>query len=236
MERPNVGFILMDIVLLFVAVGLIIAVFNLQSYVFAFELGVLLVFLFLLVFAMLAVYQNRRWGWAIVGTTLILVIANTFFMIWLRGVITTSHMVIIFFSVVGLIITFLNLIDWGRKYLPVATAEQDVLSYGYDKENYYYPYVEKAEAKQEMAQPKHDEPKFELQKEEVKAQANVEKTFTPGKYVASKNASKFHIPKCVWANNINKENQVWFDSKEEAVAKGFSEHKCDIITITTVKS
>jgi hypothetical protein len=42
-----------------------------------------------------------------------------------------------------------------------------------------------------------------------------------GKYVASKSGTKFHYPWCSGAARIKKENEVWFESKEAALAAGY---------------
>ena len=44
---------------------------------------------------------------------------------------------------------------------------------------------------------------------------------TPGKYVASKSGSKYHLPRCGGAKQIKEENKVWFETKEEAEAAGY---------------
>jgi len=41
-----------------------------------------------------------------------------------------------------------------------------------------------------------------------------------GKYVASKNGTKYYLPSCSAANRIKESNRVWFASKEEAEASG----------------
>ncbi len=41
-------------------------------------------------------------------------------------------------------------------------------------------------------------------------------------YVGSKNSDKYHLPGCSHAKKINPENQVWFNSKEEAEAAGYT--------------
>ncbi|MDO8741115.1 MAG: hypothetical protein Q7J54_06090 [Candidatus Woesearchaeota archaeon] len=51
-------------------------------------------------------------------------------------------------------------------------------------------------------------------------------TYEPGKYVASKNASYYHAPKCDWAEKINARNRVWLNSDEEAKKKGYKKHGC----------
>ncbi|MFH0846203.1 MAG: hypothetical protein V1851_02265 [Patescibacteria group bacterium] len=49
-----------------------------------------------------------------------------------------------------------------------------------------------------------------------------ESTLSTGKYVASKNGTKYHAPWCSGAQRIKKENQIWFSSKEEAEAAGYT--------------
>lgn len=46
-------------------------------------------------------------------------------------------------------------------------------------------------------------------------------TATTGKYVASKNGTKYYLPSCGTANRINEENKIYFNTKEEAEAAGF---------------
>jgi len=50
--------------------------------------------------------------------------------------------------------------------------------------------------------------------------------FKPGKYVASKTGSVYHIPKCDWAKRINRKNRVWLKSKAEAKSKKLKAHSC----------
>lgn len=55
--------------------------------------------------------------------------------------------------------------------------------------------------------------------------AKQEKTGTAtaetGKYVASKNGTKYYLPSCGTANRIKEENKIYFNTKEEAEAAGF---------------
>lgn len=60
-----------------------------------------------------------------------------------------------------------------------------------------------------------EEPKIE---EVVVLEATTEK----GNYVASKNGTKYHLPWCPGAKQMNEENKVWFETKEEAEAAGYS--------------
>ena len=45
---------------------------------------------------------------------------------------------------------------------------------------------------------------------------------TEKKYVGSKNSDKYHLPWCSGAARIAEENKVWFASKEEAEAAGYT--------------
>lgn len=42
-----------------------------------------------------------------------------------------------------------------------------------------------------------------------------------GKYVASKNGTAYHYPWCSGAKRIKEENKIWFQTKEEAEARGY---------------
>ena len=69
---------------------------------------------------------------------------------------------------------------------------------------------------------------FSIQKEKAEAarEVAVTKTFTPGKYIASKTGTKFHSPKCDWAKKVKKSNAVWFNTKEEAKKAGYKADDC----------
>lgn len=43
-----------------------------------------------------------------------------------------------------------------------------------------------------------------------------------GMYVGSKSSDKYHLPWCSGAARIKEENKVWFVSKEEAAAMGYT--------------
>ncbi|PIS13539.1 MAG: hypothetical protein COT67_01210 [Candidatus Tagabacteria bacterium CG09_land_8_20_14_0_10_41_14] len=45
---------------------------------------------------------------------------------------------------------------------------------------------------------------------------------TASLYVASKNGTKYHYPWCSGAQRINIENKIWFLTKEEAEAAGYT--------------
>ena len=204
MGKPSISFFIMIFIILFVVIGFKLIVFDLHRFAFVIELMVLLVFIFLLTFSMHAVYNNKAWGWTLAGVTLILLLINTFFILLLKRTFETPHITTIFFSVVGLVIVLLNL-KRGRE------PDESKIG-GHGKVTDYYPYIDKMEPKEEQIS----------KGQETK----VEKKFTPGKFVASKKANKFHTAKCDWAGRISRENQLWFNSKEEAQSKGFQADRC----------
>ena len=225
METPRLSYFAMIVILLLTVVSFIFVVFDLRGIGFVFELALLLAFMFLLSFAMFLLYYRRRGSWGIIGSVLVVLIFDTLMIALFMRKFSTSYALATLFAIIGLIVVLYS-------YL-TAPKEPEYVEKQYDKSKYYYPFIDKAEAPSESKEEIKQEVKQEV-KSELKAEqktANVETTFTPGKFVASKNASKFHIPRCVWANNINKENQVWFNSKAEAIAKGYSEHKCDIVNV-----
>lgn len=68
---------------------------------------------------------------------------------------------------------------------------------------------------------------FSIEKEKTRSgEKTVTKTFTPGKYIASKTGTKFHSPKCDWAKKVKKSNAVWFNNKEEAIKAGYKADDC----------
>ena len=200
MEKPGISFFAMNFILIFVIIGFILIVFDLHRFAFVFELMILLVFIFLLAFAMFVIYRNEKLGWTILGAALILLLLDTFFIILLAGAFETAHITTIFFSVIGLLVILLNL-RTAKSYESETEDERK-------KAKNYYPYIDKMEP------------------QESKMESKIEKTFVPGKFVASKKANKFHIAKCDWAKRISKANQIWFNSEEEAKSQGFEADRC----------
>ena len=54
----------------------------------------------------------------------------------------------------------------------------------------------------------------------------VKKTHSPGKFIASKDGSVYHAPKCDWAKRIKGRNRVWLKDKTEARQSGYKQHSC----------
>ena len=49
---------------------------------------------------------------------------------------------------------------------------------------------------------------------------------TPGKFIGSRNSSRYHKPKCEWAGRITPKMKVWFSSRKEAERKGYEPAAC----------
>lgn len=56
----------------------------------------------------------------------------------------------------------------------------------------------------------------------VSGASDVGSVTTAGMYVGSKNSDKYHLPHCSGAQRIKESNKVWFASKEEAEAAGYT--------------
>ena len=195
--KPNISFFAVNFILLFAFISFILIVFDLHRFAFVLELGILLILLFFLAFAMFAVYNNKKWGWTLTGAVLVILLLNTFFIYMLTKTFDTAYVTATLFSVAGLALAIFSL----RSSREAASEPKD------EKAREYYPYIDKMEP-------------------ESAKEPNIEKMFTPGKFVASKKANKFHAAKCDWAKRIGKSNQVWFNSREEAESKGFEADTC----------
>lgn len=201
MKEPKLGFFIINLILLFVVIGFILIVFDLNRVAFVIELALLLIAMLLLGFAIVAIYHNKRGGWTAIAAVLFVLLLDIAFILLLTGTFETWHLATGFFTVIGLIVALINLRE--------SSEEPDEEVEEYNKEKNYYPYIDKME------------PEIE-----AKAEQKLEKTFTPGRFVASKKANKFHAPKCDWAKRIVKSNQIWFNSKQEAEAQGLEADRC----------
>lgn len=170
-----------------------------------FYLELLLLLLSIIVSLMIftGISSGKRWAWNLAAVFFIAFIINIFFMYYnaTHGRIITGGAAII--SVIGFIIALSAKGSRCRKHRPAARKEPE-------EENVVLP----------------PGIKVEPYGKEEKKKVSVKTEFKPGKYVASKMASNYHIPKCDWAKKIKKKNQVWFSSEQEAKRAGYSKHSC----------
>ena len=230
MERPEITFFAMLFVLLFAVIGFIFVVFDLRSILFVFQLAILLSFMFFLAFGMFLAFSDKNSSWSIIAAVLVLMLFDVFIIMLFTRRFNISYAVTVVSALLGLLVALVKIVTQRRAEKP---ADEIVV---YDKSKYYYPYSENAEQiKEDLKQEVKEEAKSELKEEvkqevksELRREQNVKATYTPGKFVGSEKGNKFHLPKCVWAANIKKENQVWFDSEEEAIRRGYKKHNCSV--------
>ncbi len=199
MAKPGLSFFAMDFVLLFAVAGFIFAVFDLSGFMFASELLLLPAFIFLLAFGMIMAYQNKKSGWALLSLTLLFLLLDASFILLMTGKSGAALLATIAFSTAGFAIALLNIVTGSKHY------EGKIEEHETGKE--YYARAEEIKLQEEP---------------------NIEKTFIPGKFIASRKSNKFHIAKCDWAKRVSTENQIWFDSREDAEIKGFQADRCVI--------
>ena len=223
MEKSMASFFLMDLALLFAGVGFVAVAFGLSGFLFVVELMAFLVFMFVLVSAMASVYNGEDFGWIVMASVMALILIDLFFIFIFTQEWGIAHSVTAAFSAGGLIVSLINVrLDIGHstqsepaQYYPTNKAQSsDELKEQIKQES--------DEIKQELSELREDI-KEEIQEER---KASIQKKFTPGKYVASRKANKFHAPKCDWANRIRKANEVWFNSAKEAEEQGFEADEC----------
>lgn len=56
--------------------------------------------------------------------------------------------------------------------------------------------------------------------------AHAESTAAQGKYVGSKNSTKYYLPSCPAAKRIKPANYQWFSSADDAQLQGYTPGKC----------
>ena len=208
MERP-ISFFAMLFILLFAGISFIFVVFDLNGFSFIFELGLLLAFMFALTFAMFLIFHDKDRSWGIIAAVMILLLFDVFIIFLMSRNFSIAYISTMIFALAGLIVAMLNVAMLKKERKEVIAEEHQ-----YEKPKYYYPFIDKME------------PKDEAKAETKDALKNVQATFIPGKFVASKKANKFHAAKCDWAARVSKENRIWFNSREEAQTKGFEADKC----------
>jgi hypothetical protein len=206
MERPGISFFAMLFILLIAVIGFIFAVFDLRSIFFVFQLAILLSFMFFLAFGMFLALSHKKSSWGIISAVLVLMIFDTFIIMLYTRRFSVSYAITFVFALVGLAVALVKIMN------DRTNAKEPEAANHYKKLQYYYSQSGK-ENEQPMIEP-NEEPKHE-----IKSEQKISATYSPGKYIASKKANKYH-------SRISKENQVWFVSREEAQSKGFKADKC----------
>ena len=186
----------MYIILLITFLGLINMIFNLHGFAFYGEGLILLGLLFAAILSAVGINTNSRWAWILLKIFFIFVFLDIIFINAISTVEVPYFLLLLVVVVVGFFICFFNIMK------PKAEEVAEEVKKGEIK-------VEKVIAEKADA-----------------AKKPVKKTYSPGKFIASKTGVKFHAPKCDWAKKIKKKNAVWFNSKEEAKKAGYKDDSC----------
>lgn len=176
-DKNIISFIVMDIILAIVFIGLILLIFELHRFFLIGEVIILAILVIISFVSLIAVFNGIKWGWAILSLSFAIILIDLLIIYFATRTIGTTFFITMVLTAIGFILSVINI---GEK--KIEELEETI-----------------------------EEPSTE---------------FIPGKYISSKRAAYYHIPKCDWAQKIKKKNQVWFDSQEEAKKKGLKKHSC----------
>lgn len=196
MFKLRTQLIFQGILILILSSGLVGILSRIGGNFFRLELFGLIIVLLLSVIGMMAYHS---WGKLVLFGVYFSYLVNLV-LVW--GVSSTLYVVLLVLALVGFFLSMPN-----RKFFPAVNKEMVKNE---------VPTAKKEVKKEEK----------ELSHSIILDQPKVERKFSPGKYVASKNSNVYHEPKCDWAKKIAKSRQVWFDTKEEAWENGYKGHSC----------
>ena len=199
-ERNTALFLVTDIIVLIVFIGLIFLTFNLSGLFIIGELALLFALLFFSLVALVAVYYKIRFGSTLLMSIFAIVLINLLFIYFKKGSINSAvFFITMLLSLIGFLIAVASIKrddDELEDEAPIIEENQETMVE--EKPN---PFVEER-------------------------QKPIPETTKPGKFAASKTGSSYHAPKCEWAKKIKKEKLVWFDSEDAAKKDGYKAHSC----------
>ncbi|MBI2656053.1 hypothetical protein HYX06_06540 [Candidatus Woesearchaeota archaeon] len=133
--RSPVSYFAMLFILLFAAIGFIFIVFELDGIAFAFELVLLLVFMFFLAAGMFLDYSGKSAGFGIIAIALALLLLDVSAVFLITGSFGLKYITTIIFSLAGFVLSLITILTYP-------TEPTDEIHY--DKKQYYYSLSEKA--------------------------------------------------------------------------------------------
>ena len=134
MKNP-VSFFAMLFILLFAAIGLIFIVFELDGIAFAFELALLLAFMFFLAVGMFMAYNGKSASWGIISVVLALLLLDVLAVSLIAGSFGFKYITTIIFALAGFVTALITILTSPTE--PAGEVH-------YDKKQYYYSLSEKA--------------------------------------------------------------------------------------------
>ena len=137
MKSP-VSFFAMLFILLFAVIGFIFVVFELEGIAFAFELVLLLAFMFFLAFGMFMAYSDKSAGFGIIAVALALLLLDVSAVFLITESFGLKYITTTIFALAGFAVALINILT---------SPTEPKMEIHYGKKQYYYPLSEKAEAK-----------------------------------------------------------------------------------------
>lgn len=128
-------------ILLFAFIGFIFVVFELDGLAFAFELVLLLAFMFFLAAGMFLAYSGKSAGFGIAAVALALILLDVSAVFLITGNFGLEYITTIIFSLAGFMVALIAILT-----SPAEPADET----HYDKKQYYYSLSEKILEKEEI--------------------------------------------------------------------------------------
>lgn len=170
---------------------------------------------FLLLLSFIGFIQHHtQWGEPLFGLVFLLYIVNLI-MIWVYS--KSLYVVLLILAIAGFYLVLFSIhkksLQSAKKSLPHSITETHSLN-------------EKEARNQKAHNALFDNLSPTMKVAQQTSRENVDTSFIPGKFVASKQSNQFHEPKCDWAKKIRSERRIWFSSKQDAWEKGYRSHSC----------
>jgi hypothetical protein len=105
MGDSKLSFFILDIILLFVFIGLTLMIFNLKRIPFIGELFIVITLLFLAFIALMGVYNNNNWAYALLSWVFAAVLVDLLLIYYLKRNLSDTFIVTTALSALGFVIT-----------------------------------------------------------------------------------------------------------------------------------
>ena len=126
MGESKAKYFILNILLLFVLVGMITLVFNLRRFSFAGELFILIIIILFSFISLIGVYGNKNWGFVLLMLVFTGILIDLGLIYFLKGVLTRGILWLVILSAIGFIISVAGI-----------KRKETVYSDDYDDDNVY---------------------------------------------------------------------------------------------------
>lgn len=194
--------------------SLISIVFELHRFMFIGEFILLVLFGIIAVIGLTAVYNGLNVGFGFLSFMFSLMLLNLLFIYFRIEPIGMAYLLSIISAAIGFVVSVVNL---GKEE---ETLDDFQSSYNEPED------IEPAEEyRGKVPEPIKEDPE-PVKAKPIKESKTVKKTFSPGKFLASKTGKFYHAPKCEWAKKIKEKNKAWYNTEAEAEEDGLRPHDC----------